>query len=153
MSACISRHGEYSEHTPDGEYTCQRCLVLDEDALRAELRRLRAETTTATDEAVVKVLNEHPDMTDRSAIDGCACGDDTGNEHVAHELDRRGLLATARTRPTDTEWAVRWVEDGEQYQTSMGVLDGERFARHAASRRSNGWVVRREVTLWTEVDQ
>src|SRR5690625_4104626 len=47
MSACISRHGEYSEHTPDGEYTCQRCYVLDEDALRVELRRLRAALATS----------------------------------------------------------------------------------------------------------
>src|SRR5690625_4282539 len=45
MSACISRHGEYSEHTPDGEYTCQRCYVVDEEAMRAEIERLRTALT------------------------------------------------------------------------------------------------------------
>lgn len=43
MSACISRHGEFSEHYLDDSFTCTVCLVLDEDALRAELERLRAE--------------------------------------------------------------------------------------------------------------
>lgn len=43
MSACISRHGEFSSHTLDDTHTCTLCHVLDEDALRAELTRLRAE--------------------------------------------------------------------------------------------------------------
>ena len=45
MSACISMHGEYSNHIPhpDANYTCVRCGVLDEDALIAERDRLRAE--------------------------------------------------------------------------------------------------------------
>ena len=43
MSACISAHGEYSSHEPDDEFTCALCGVLDEDALRAELVRLRGE--------------------------------------------------------------------------------------------------------------
>lgn len=44
MSACISQHGEYSDHILDELHTCTRCHVLDEDALRAELtERLRAE--------------------------------------------------------------------------------------------------------------
>lgn len=41
MSTCISRHGEWSDHILDDAYTCTRCLVLDEDALVDELRRVR----------------------------------------------------------------------------------------------------------------
>ncbi len=41
MSKCISRHGEYSEHELDAEYTCKLCLALDEDAFVKVLRRLR----------------------------------------------------------------------------------------------------------------
>jgi hypothetical protein len=43
VSTCISRHGEYSDHTPDADYRCTRCHVLDEDALINELVRLRQE--------------------------------------------------------------------------------------------------------------
>lgn len=42
MSNCISRHGEFSEHHLDDSHTCTLCHVLDEEALRAELARLRA---------------------------------------------------------------------------------------------------------------
>lgn len=41
MSTCISWHGEFSRHELDDEYTCKLCGVLDEEALRAELRELR----------------------------------------------------------------------------------------------------------------
>lgn len=44
MTACISQHGEYSDHVPDDAYTCTRCGVPDlAAALRAKLRALRAE--------------------------------------------------------------------------------------------------------------
>lgn len=43
MSGCISVHGEYSDHILDDLHTCTRCSVLDEDALRADLARLREE--------------------------------------------------------------------------------------------------------------
>lgn len=42
MSACISRHGEFSSHTLDDSHTCTLCHVLDEEALRAELVAARA---------------------------------------------------------------------------------------------------------------
>ena len=42
MSTCISQHGEYSAHTPDGHYTCTMCGAQDVDALLAEVERLRA---------------------------------------------------------------------------------------------------------------
>ena len=47
MSACISRHGEYSEHTPDAEWTCTRCWDVDTAGLRAEVDRLTTELATA----------------------------------------------------------------------------------------------------------
>ncbi|GAA1992787.1 hypothetical protein GCM10009718_33120 [Isoptericola halotolerans] len=40
MSACISRHGEYSDHEPDETYACRLCGAIDTDALVAEVRRL-----------------------------------------------------------------------------------------------------------------
>jgi hypothetical protein len=42
MSACISKHGEFGEHLPGDEFTCTRCYVLDEDALRAEVEAVAA---------------------------------------------------------------------------------------------------------------
>lgn len=42
MSTCISRHGEFGSHDLDELHTCKLCHVLDEDALREELRKLRA---------------------------------------------------------------------------------------------------------------
>lgn len=42
MSACISRHGEYSEHTPDAEWVCTQCGDVDTAGLRDEVDRLRA---------------------------------------------------------------------------------------------------------------
>lgn len=41
MSTCISWYGEFSEHVPDDLHTCIRCQVLDEEALCAELVKLR----------------------------------------------------------------------------------------------------------------
>ena len=43
MSACISRHGEYSEHTPDAEWTCTLCGDVDAAGLLDEVYRLRHE--------------------------------------------------------------------------------------------------------------
>ena len=43
MSTCISREGEYSDHTPDKDYYCTRCYVLDEPALLDRVRELVAE--------------------------------------------------------------------------------------------------------------
>jgi hypothetical protein len=42
MSTCISAAGEFSSHDLDDEHTCRDCGVLDDGALRAELRKLRA---------------------------------------------------------------------------------------------------------------
>ncbi len=49
MSICISRHGEYSSHLPstDDQWACELCGALREDALRAEVTRLRAIVTEA----------------------------------------------------------------------------------------------------------
>jgi hypothetical protein len=37
MSKCISRHGEYSEHILDADFTCTLCFAFDEDAVLAAL--------------------------------------------------------------------------------------------------------------------
>ena len=53
MSTCISRAGEYSDHeTTEGNYICDRCGLLDEDGIFAELDRLRA--TVARVDALVE---------------------------------------------------------------------------------------------------
>ena len=66
MSTCISGHGEWSDHTPDAEYTCTRCGVLDEPGLTAELRRLREELDEAR--AEIDERNEWADSL-ASALD------------------------------------------------------------------------------------
>lgn len=50
MSKCISRHGEFSEHTLDANHVCTLCLVLDEDALIEELRQARESVASLTAE-------------------------------------------------------------------------------------------------------
>lgn len=57
MSACISRHGEYSEHTPDAEWFCTLCGDVDTAGLRAEVGRLRAGIEDIRDEAWEPWLN------------------------------------------------------------------------------------------------
>lgn len=42
MSACIRSDGEFSEHVPDGVYTCIRCGETELGILTAELMRLRS---------------------------------------------------------------------------------------------------------------
>src|SRR5690625_2884670 len=71
----------------------------------AEWAAGRAETTTATTEQAARVLRSHTDMTDRSANDGCECGDlGPHHAHQAEVLAAAGLLA----RPTP----ARQVEGG-----------------------------------------
>jgi hypothetical protein len=43
VSTCISRHGEWSDHLPDQEFTCTRCGALDEEGVRGEVERLTRE--------------------------------------------------------------------------------------------------------------
>lgn len=43
MSACISQHGEYSDHDPDERFTCKLCGAFDETGALAEVDRLQAE--------------------------------------------------------------------------------------------------------------
>lgn len=61
-------------------------------------------------EQAAEVLKEHPDMTDRSANDGCECGypdPRTVELHQAQALADAGLLAQpARTVPTRDEIAA-----------------------------------------------
>ena len=66
MSACISKHGEYSSHSPKENYYCKLCGDLDEDALRNELESLRTQLAEVTarlaecDDALRTAGIEHP---------------------------------------------------------------------------------------------
>lgn len=52
MSACISSHGEYSEHTVTSTpFTCDWCGVFEQDAAVAEIRRLKADVPLTLDRA------------------------------------------------------------------------------------------------------
>lgn len=42
MSICISRHGEYNEHTLGPDYECETCGALDMSAALAEVARTRS---------------------------------------------------------------------------------------------------------------
>lgn len=81
MSACISSAGEFGSHVLDDAYSCTRCFVLDEDALTAELLRLRAAIKAVQTACTVA---DETDLTDwqrgyraaalfvRGALDGAA---------------------------------------------------------------------------------
>lgn len=47
MSTCISRAGEFGSHTLDESFVCTVCFALDEDAMTAELNRLRVAVVEA----------------------------------------------------------------------------------------------------------
>lgn len=78
MSTCISRHGEYSDHTLDDEYECTRCHVLDEDALQAELHNVTRERDQARAElerlhgANVLIQCDDPDHAEVERLRGVA---------------------------------------------------------------------------------
>ena len=120
----------------------------------AALAAGRAETTTATTEdaqvgTFEAILAAHRDEYDSDCgmYFGCSCGwdnDDIGSnegyvEHVAR------LLATARTRPTETttEWGVR----GMDVTLRAG---SEQDARELLAKSADYVLVRREVGPWTE---
>lgn len=54
MSACISKHGEYSYHECSIDFVCDYCGVLDEDGLFAALNEARDKVARVED-----ILNEH----------------------------------------------------------------------------------------------
>jgi hypothetical protein len=74
MSTCISRAGEYSAHeTEPGNYICDRCGVLDEDGVFADLDALRATLARATklaDEWERTTTHRWPSLELRAALDG-----------------------------------------------------------------------------------
>jgi endogenous inhibitor of DNA gyrase (YacG/DUF329 family) len=64
MSKCISIRGEYSEHVLTDEkdpYCCQRCWVVDDDAMYAEIERLRADRDQRDREQRAAALREAAD--------------------------------------------------------------------------------------------
>lgn len=65
MSACISKHGEFSAHTPDDDHICTRCGVLDEDGLIAELHKARAALDRAIHEERQRVVLDALDRFDQ----------------------------------------------------------------------------------------
>lgn len=67
MSACISRHGEFSNHEPTEEdpLTCRLCGVFDEEQARDRLAELEAKHVLVTgpvSSPFVKVLLEFDDQ-------------------------------------------------------------------------------------------
>jgi hypothetical protein len=56
MSACISRHGEFGSHDLDADYVCKLCAVLDEEALIAEMNRLRADAEAHRQTGYVRAI-------------------------------------------------------------------------------------------------
>src|SRR5690625_3313198 len=81
MSKCISGQGEYSDHTPgDEEFVCGRCYVVDEEAMQAEIERLRTALTadrptvseTAT-EATERIARQIAATTAMTGLDAREC--------------------------------------------------------------------------------
>ncbi len=93
MSRCISRHGEFSEHDLDANFTCRLCLDVDTDALLAERDAL-----AATVDRVRALCDEHRSMYPEDApsvlvrdLDAVLAGH-TDGDHTTHTdtADRGG---------------------------------------------------------------
>lgn len=108
MSACISQHGEYGEHTPDAEYTCALCGVLDEEALLAELRDLR----TRAAEHDRQVAERAAAQALRDAAPGAMCQDDWAR--LNRRADSLAPRPAAPVMPERTDSTLL-----ERYQAEM----------------------------------
>ncbi len=105
MSTCISRQGEFSDHTPDTDYVCTRCGALDEDGLIAELRQSRATRYSALAE-VAALKNGRAWEANR-----------------ANEAAR--LSAEARDRADDLTRQI------EQLREQLSIVESDRTSRDA----------------------
>lgn len=121
MSVCISQHGEYGSHTVDTEYTCTRCGVLDEEALTAELRRLRQELDEARAE------RDHLDGQIKNLADAImAIPGEPSSEGGAVDVALRMIGEWDRMRPV-VEAAEAWARrgGGGQSRDSWQPTDAE----------------------------
>jgi len=132
MSKCISGQGEYSDHTPgDEEFVCGRCYVVDEEAMRAEIERLRAALTadrlSVTETTTVCVHCGLPLDPEGIADDGssnCAASqegpaDDLGN--VPHEPAE---TTTEDIQTLDARWFERWETEQPLADKYAGYYQG-----------------------------
>lgn len=120
----------------------------------------RAETTTATDEDAAARLAAAEAELDRLCNGGRFIMSVPPREGYDSDLliqaaltDLRGLLATARTRPTETmtEWGIRVAGRDRPCSGEAGAREMARSLRRKVG--DDVTVVRREVAPWTEADQ
>lgn len=128
MSTCISRHGEYSAHEPDDDHMCTLCGVLDEDALRAELRALRARgaTHTLAPRPAAPGVSVSAEQVERTFTERQAAA---WPEAVAR-INRYGVGAPED--PTAYGWTLNWHDEtrpGRGHYLDAQFNDGEHFAQ------------------------
>src|SRR5690625_3934721 len=148
MSKCISGQGEYSDHTPgDEEFVCGRCYVVDEEAMRAEIERLRAALTadrlSVTETTTVCVHCGLPLDPEGIADDGssnCAASqegpaDDLGNvPHEPAETTTGPAITVAQDAAIRAEaWAEGYNKASE---INEGFHDVERHNPYHANTRA-----------------
>lgn len=118
MSACISRHGEFSAHTPDDSHACTLCGVLDEDALRAELEHAQPVLTAARD--VVKIWRQWQSNRGGEVIPIKALA-------AAVDVFALAPLASALSEPVPShKWS--WTPPAEPGAEVRRVRPAERYA-------------------------
>lgn len=123
MSTCISTQGEYSTHTVDGRYGCTRCHVLDEDALFAELDRLKTELAKALDDR-----DFH-----KAACEATQAVADTMDSTLT--VVREELAATKQQLNTVSELCTIAVDDWQKEcdRLKTELAEAKRTAREAAA--------------------
>lgn len=144
MSTCISREGQYSAHeTQPGQYICDRCGVLDEDGIVAEVERLTRWKAEATEvilglqdvgKALGLRLGER--ITGESAVEAAEALRNRA-EHAEANAAAALEFVDIRTRahawmahlgytPDDVLTAERWrapLDPAEEYEVPAAVRD------------------------------
>lgn len=116
MSICISREGEFGSHVLDDAYTCSRCLVLDEDAMIADLRGLRARLAEALAEVErLRGENERLTFSKQKLTETVHAFPDANNAaNLAHARAERD-----RMRPV-VQAAIDWRSATSRYSLPLG---------------------------------
>lgn len=113
MSACISSHGEYSDHEA-GDW-CPRCgafnesaIVAERDALREKVQRLGSEVPTVADHEVTLAVDggyaTREFVCNAPAESLCHADFDCGCEHYYHASIRNGVPSHRPDPRDDDTW-------------------------------------------------
>lgn len=131
MSTCISNHGEFSSHDLDGLHTCNLCGVLDEDAMRAELERLRSEAAKwekAYGDALTEIERLTADLNVRTGqLNGSREHvEEQPSQNVRYAAEIRKLLDECdQERAESRKRIARLEHDLDEARTAVGDWETE----------------------------